>query len=120
MKYVNLAIWTLIVLCLVGCGASSSSKDPIGYYSYASYDEYTASSSADYSATDKSIYVEGKLSKFDFYTFDGTEYLVAYIEEDTGKQWMWKIGQAGVTSDEALTKAIGTTVRCFGKYMKKE
>ncbi|WP_022764032.1 hypothetical protein [Butyrivibrio sp. XPD2006] len=119
MKFIRFSLLTLVGLLLVGCGSNVKEKERIDAYSYASYDGYTASSSADYSDTGKRIYIEGTLSKFDFYTFDNIDYLVAIIDEGNNKKWMWKIGQAGITSDEALTKYIGTKVRCFGTYMKK-
>lgn len=117
MKYISrVLIICVLTMFLYGCGE----KEKIGGYKYASYDELATSTSVEYSYEGRDIYIEGTLTGFEMMMFDEIEYLIANVKERDGKNWIVRIGQAGTCSDARLTDLIGTKIRCFGDFLKKE
>ncbi len=102
-----------LLLTLIGCGK----KEDFGEYKYISYDDLMTSTSAEYSFSNKKVYIEGILKDFKMIEVDDIQYLVANIAEEDNKIWIVEIGQAGTCSDENLTEYIGSKVRCFGKFL---
>ncbi len=105
---------TIISICLMiltGCG----SPEKIDSFKRASYDEYTNTTSKEYSNW-SSIYITGTLKNTEVMKIDDIDYLVANVEEAKDKNWICIIGQAGVYSDEILGDYIGKKLRFFGEY----
>ncbi len=115
MKHIiKIAVFMSLFLLMSGCGQ----KKDIENFNYVSLNELSTSTSAEYSYSDKSIYIEGKLTGFEIIKIDDIDYVTAKVK-DGNNNWIIKLGQLGTCSDENLSQYLNDNIRCFGKFIRK-